>query len=156
MPAYIYFISCFSYSEVNSQMQDPVCSVWCLLVVVITTVTRSFPSQQMASVLMICVHLTSVSVICLSVRTSRLWLVNASLVPQEMKSRTFNARKMFQYAILCVRAMVRIRRLRFTPEPLSMDVARVDPYRIKVLRKVSCLLMFYVRLMICWEFLRQN
>jgi hypothetical protein len=58
-----------------------------------------------------------------------------------MKSRTFNARKMFQYAILCVRAMVRIRRLRFTPEPLSMDVARVDPYRIKVLRKVSSFLI---------------
>jgi hypothetical protein len=48
---------------------------------------------------------------------------------------------MFQYAILCVRAMVRIRRLRFTPEPLSMDVARVDPYRIKVLRKVRKLLI---------------
>jgi hypothetical protein len=48
---------------------------------------------------------------------------------------------MFQYAILCVRAMVRIRRLRYTPEPLSMDVARVDPYRIKVLRKVSSLLI---------------
>jgi phosphorylase kinase gamma subunit len=53
-----------------------------------------------------------------------------------MKSRTFNARKMFHYAVLCVRAMVRIKRLRFTPEPLSMDVAQVDPYRIKVLRKV--------------------
>ncbi|XP_069677639.1 phosphorylase b kinase gamma catalytic chain, skeletal muscle/heart isoform isoform X4 [Periplaneta americana] len=53
----------------------------------------------------------------------------------EMKSRTFNARKMFQYAIVCVRAVVRIKRLRYTPEPLSMEVARVDPYRIKVLRK---------------------
>jgi len=63
-----------------------------------------------------------------------------------MKSRTFNARKMFQYAVLCVRAMVRIKRLRFTPEPLSMDVAQVDPYRIKVLRKVSSLFMFYMRL----------
>jgi len=65
-----------------------------------------------------------------------------------MKSRTFNARKKFHYAVLCVRAMVRIKRLRFTPEPLSMDVAQVDPYRIKVLRKVSSLFMFYMRLII--------
>ncbi|XP_067015331.2 phosphorylase b kinase gamma catalytic chain, skeletal muscle/heart isoform isoform X2 [Anabrus simplex] len=54
----------------------------------------------------------------------------------EMKAHSFNARKMFKFAILCVRAMVRMRRLRFTPEPLSMEVARVDPYRIKMLRKV--------------------
>lgn len=54
----------------------------------------------------------------------------------ELKGRTFNARKMFQYAILCVRAAVRIQRLRFTPEPLSIAVAKIDPYRIKVLRKV--------------------
>lgn len=66
-----------------------------------------------------------------------------------MKSCTFNARKMFQYGILCVRAMVRIRRLRFTPEPLSVEVAQVDPYRIKVLRKVSSFHMVYRRLMIC-------
>lgn len=33
--------------------------------------------------------------------------------------------------------MVRIQRLRFIPEPLSIDVAREDPYRIKLLRKVS-------------------
>jgi hypothetical protein len=65
-----------------------------------------------------------------------------------MKSRSFNARKMFQYAVLCVRAMVRIKRLRFTPEPLSMDVAQVDPYRIKVLRKVSSLIMFCMKLII--------
>ncbi|GFG31053.1 hypothetical protein Cfor_11437 [Coptotermes formosanus] len=63
-------------------------------------------------------------------------LSRISQMALEMKSRTFNARKMFQYAILCVRAMVRIKRLRFTPEPLSMDVAQIDPYRIKVLRKV--------------------
>jgi phosphorylase kinase gamma subunit len=34
---------------------------------------------------------------------------------------------------------VRIRRLKFTPEPLSIAVARVDPYRIKSLRKVQFL-----------------
>ncbi|KAJ1524415.1 hypothetical protein ONE63_010914 [Megalurothrips usitatus] len=53
-----------------------------------------------------------------------------------MKASAFNARKKFQFAILVVRAAIRIKRLRFTPEPLSIGVARVDPYRIKILRKV--------------------
>lgn len=50
--------------------------------------------------------------------------------------RAFNARKTFQFGILCVRALVRIRRLRYTPEPLSLNIARTNPYRIKTLRKV--------------------
>ncbi|UYV60468.1 PHKG1 [Cordylochernes scorpioides] len=54
----------------------------------------------------------------------------------QTKGRTFNAKKTFQFGILCVRAMVRIKRLRFTPEPLSVDIAMIDPYRIKALRKV--------------------
>ena len=36
---------------------------------------------------------------------------------------------------MVVRAVVRIKRLRNTPEPLSVEVARFDPYRIKTLRK---------------------
>ncbi|XP_055601780.1 phosphorylase b kinase gamma catalytic chain, skeletal muscle/heart isoform-like isoform X3 [Uranotaenia lowii] len=52
------------------------------------------------------------------------------------KQSQFNARKKFQFAILCVRAMVRIKRLRYTPEPLRAEDALRDPYRIKVLRKV--------------------
>ncbi|XP_055324415.1 phosphorylase b kinase gamma catalytic chain, skeletal muscle/heart isoform isoform X4 [Sitodiplosis mosellana] len=48
----------------------------------------------------------------------------------------FNARKKFQYAILCVRAMVRIKRLRYTIEPLRMEDSLKDPYRVKILRKV--------------------
>nr|CAD7393233.1 unnamed protein product [Timema cristinae] len=59
-----------------------------------------------------------------------------SQIALEIKGRTFNARKTFQFAILCVRAMVRIRRLHFTPDTLSISVAQVDPYRVKVLRKV--------------------
>lgn len=47
----------------------------------------------------------------------------------------FNARKTFEMAILVIRASVRIRRLRNTPEPLSVEIARFDPYRIKTLRK---------------------
>lgn len=56
---------------------------------------------------------------------------------QELKAKSFNARKKFQLAILTVRACVRIKRLHTTPEPLSTLVAREDPYRIKVLRKVN-------------------
>ncbi|XP_076364735.1 phosphorylase b kinase gamma catalytic chain, skeletal muscle/heart isoform-like [Tachypleus tridentatus] len=52
------------------------------------------------------------------------------------KGRTFDARKTFQFGMLCVRAMVRLKRLKFTPEPLSVDVACSNPYRIKTLRKV--------------------
>ncbi|XP_076665221.1 phosphorylase kinase gamma isoform X2 [Andrena cerasifolii] len=54
----------------------------------------------------------------------------------ELKAKSFNARKRFQLAIICVRAVVRIKRLHTTPEPLSTHVACTDPYRIKVLRKV--------------------
>ncbi|XP_076339224.1 phosphorylase b kinase gamma catalytic chain, skeletal muscle/heart isoform-like isoform X1 [Tachypleus tridentatus] len=52
------------------------------------------------------------------------------------KGRKFNAKKTFQFGILCVRALVRLKRLKHTPEPLSIDVACSDPYRIKTLRKV--------------------
>ncbi|KAL0110403.1 hypothetical protein PUN28_013795 [Cardiocondyla obscurior] len=54
----------------------------------------------------------------------------------ELKAKSFNARKRFQLAIICVRAVIRIKRLHITPEPLSTYVACTDPYRIKILRKV--------------------
>lgn len=50
--------------------------------------------------------------------------------------RKFEAKKAFRFGILCIRALIRIRRLRYTPEPLSLEIARTDPYRIKTLRKV--------------------
>ncbi|XP_064459520.1 phosphorylase b kinase gamma catalytic chain, skeletal muscle/heart isoform-like isoform X1 [Ornithodoros turicata] len=50
--------------------------------------------------------------------------------------RKFEAKKTFRFGILCVRALIRIRRLKYTPEPLSLEIARTDPYRIKTLRKV--------------------
>ncbi|KAF3420658.1 hypothetical protein E2986_13982 [Frieseomelitta varia] len=55
---------------------------------------------------------------------------------RELKAKSFNARKRFQLAILCVRAVIRIKHLHNTPEPLSTHVACTDPYRIKILRKV--------------------
>lgn len=54
----------------------------------------------------------------------------------QYKGRPFNARKMFQFGILCVRSVIRIQRLRYTPEPVSLAVTRVDPYKVKALRKV--------------------
>ncbi|KAG1656042.1 Phosphorylase b kinase gamma catalytic chain, skeletal muscle/heart isoform [Nymphon striatum] len=40
------------------------------------------------------------------------------------------------FGILCVRCLVRLKRLKCTPEPISMDVVMTDPYHIKPLRKV--------------------
>ncbi|XP_055698703.1 phosphorylase b kinase gamma catalytic chain, skeletal muscle/heart isoform isoform X1 [Phlebotomus papatasi] len=59
-----------------------------------------------------------------------------SEIALKRRQSLFNARKKFLYAILCVRAVVRIRRLRFTVEPLKVEEALKDPYRVKVLRKV--------------------
>ncbi|KAJ8958060.1 hypothetical protein NQ318_002072 [Aromia moschata] len=59
-----------------------------------------------------------------------------SEIALKLQQREFNARRKFQWAILVVRAMVRLQRLRFTPEPLSLDTARIDPYRLKLLRKI--------------------
>ena len=56
----------------------------------------------------------------------------------------FNAKKKFQFAILTVRAMIRIQRLRYTPEPLDIEEALRDPYRVKVLRKVSYLVHKFI------------
>lgn len=55
---------------------------------------------------------------------------------RQYHGRMFNPRQMFRFGILCVQSMVRIRRLRFTPEPLSICVARQGPYRMKAVRKV--------------------
>ncbi|XP_017074296.1 phosphorylase b kinase gamma catalytic chain, skeletal muscle/heart isoform isoform X1 [Drosophila eugracilis] len=55
---------------------------------------------------------------------------------QLRKQSRFNARKKFQFAILVIRAVIRIRRLRYTAEPLHVEEAIRDPYRVKVLRKV--------------------
>ncbi|XP_015793171.1 phosphorylase b kinase gamma catalytic chain, liver/testis isoform [Tetranychus urticae] len=56
---------------------------------------------------------------------------------QHMQLRVgpFDARKTFQLVMLVVRAMIRIKRLKHTPEPMSIEIARFDPYRIKTLRK---------------------
>ncbi|XP_069954085.1 phosphorylase b kinase gamma catalytic chain, skeletal muscle/heart isoform isoform X2 [Cherax quadricarinatus] len=67
---------------------------------------------------------------------SRSQIIVTTLREEQYKGRPFNAKKMFQFGIMCVRAVIRIQRLRFTPEPVSLAITRVDPYRIKALRKV--------------------
>lgn len=66
-----------------------------------------------------------------------------SCLLQRVEQRKFNPRQKFKWAILVVRSMIRLQRLRFTPEPLSVAVAQTDPYRIKILRKVSFIPRFF-------------
>ncbi|XP_037091954.1 phosphorylase b kinase gamma catalytic chain, skeletal muscle/heart isoform-like isoform X2 [Pollicipes pollicipes] len=58
------------------------------------------------------------------------------LPPRQARERPFSGRRTFRLAINCVRAAVRIQRLKFTPEALSVSVAVLDPYRLKSLRKI--------------------
>ncbi|KAL3270835.1 hypothetical protein HHI36_021355 [Cryptolaemus montrouzieri] len=59
-----------------------------------------------------------------------------SQIALKIHHRVFDPRQKFQWAIRVVRAMVRIQRLKYTPEPLSLETARFDPYRLRLLRKV--------------------
>lgn len=54
----------------------------------------------------------------------------------QLHRRTFQPKKKFQWIVMVVRACIRIQRLRYTPEPLNIDVAMTDPYRLRLLRKV--------------------
>lgn len=69
---------------------------------------------------------------------------------QLRRQSQFNARKKFHYAIMCVRAMVRIKRLRYTLEPLKVEDAMCDPYRVKILRKVQPLIWLSLTLDDIW------
>ncbi|XP_044763036.1 phosphorylase b kinase gamma catalytic chain, skeletal muscle/heart isoform isoform X2 [Coccinella septempunctata] len=50
--------------------------------------------------------------------------------------RVFDPRQKFKWAIKVVQAVVRIQRLKYTPEPLSVETAKIDPYTMRLLRKV--------------------
>jgi len=62
--------------------------------------------------------------------------VEAAKEQEEPELPRFNARRAFRTCITCVRFLVRFRRLRFTPEPLSMGASRVNPYSMRPFRKV--------------------
>lgn len=61
-----------------------------------------------------------------------------SRLAKQIKVRPFNARKKFVYAILVVRVMVRLLRLLpLSASKISANLVKQDPYRHKILRKVS-------------------
>jgi len=61
-----------------------------------------------------------------------------SKLAKQIKVRPFNARKKFMYAILVVRVMVRLLRLLpLSTSKISVNLVKQDPYRHKILRKVS-------------------
>jgi len=70
----------------------------------------------------------------LSTRSRRMSRI--SDLAQLRRQSRFNARKKFAFAILVVRATIRIKRMKYTAEPLNVNEALLDPYRVKVLRKV--------------------
>lgn len=70
----------------------------------------------------------------LSTRSRRMTIISEMALLR--KQGQFNARKKFLFAIMCVRAMIRIKRLKYTVEPLHAEDALNDPYRVKILRKV--------------------
>lgn len=74
---------------------------------------------------------------------SRKFSVIAELA-HALRIRPFNARKKFKYAILCVRAVIRLSRLRYGPETITVELSKTDPYRHKALRQVIDACAFHV------------
>ncbi|KAL1124420.1 hypothetical protein AAG570_001048 [Ranatra chinensis] len=62
-------------------------------------------------------------------------LSRISKMADDLKCR-FNARKKFKLGILCIRAIVRLNRMALFPKPISIAASRIDPYRIRILRKI--------------------
>lgn len=61
-----------------------------------------------------------------------------SKLAKQIKVRPFNARKKFLYAILVVRVMIRLLGLLpCSTGKISVNLVKQDPYRHKVMRKVS-------------------
>jgi len=54
----------------------------------------------------------------------------------ESEKPQFNARKCFKLTIIRVRFLVRLQRIKLTPEPLSLHRASVNPYSMRMFRKV--------------------
>jgi len=52
------------------------------------------------------------------------------------KKVVFSPAKHFRRLITCVRFCIRLRRFKLTPQPLSLRTAHIDPYRLRVLRKL--------------------
>jgi phosphorylase kinase gamma subunit len=52
------------------------------------------------------------------------------------EAEPFHSRRLFRRAVTGIRFLVRLKRLKLTPQPLSLQTASLDPYRIKTFRKV--------------------
>lgn len=74
---------------------------------------------------------------------SRKFSVIAELA-KSFRSRPFNARKKFKFAILCIRAVIRFTHLKYGPETITVELSRTDPYGHKCLRKVIDACAFHV------------
>jgi phosphorylase kinase gamma subunit len=54
----------------------------------------------------------------------------------DIPKATFNARRCFKLTIIRVRFLVRLKNLKLTPEPLSLHQAAVNPYSMRMFRRV--------------------
>jgi len=48
----------------------------------------------------------------------------------------FKPTKYFKRLIICVRFIIRLKRFKLTPQPLSLRTAHLDPYRLRIVRKL--------------------
>ncbi|KAK6641895.1 hypothetical protein RUM44_013615 [Polyplax serrata] len=63
-------------------------------------------------------------------------LSKISQMAVERKASSFHPKKKLRFAMICVLAVIRLKRIHLSPEPLSLENAILDPYKIKILRKV--------------------
>ena len=59
-----------------------------------------------------------------------------------IENAKFNARKTFKTAIVCVRFLIRLSRIRTTPVLLSLEKTRVNPYHMRSYRKTIDMFAF--------------
>ena len=78
--------------------------------------------------------------------TTDITIDNTNLVtePTEPEPVKFSARQSWRYALIVIRFIVRIRRLKNTPEPLSLQSVIANPYKHRQFRKVLDTAAFYV------------
>ena len=63
-------------------------------------------------------------------------MLSNTLSTMSVIENKFDARKAWRTVLIAVQCMVRIKRLKATPEPLSLAMAASTPYKMRALRKV--------------------
>ena len=63
----------------------------------------------------------------------------------QLYSPVFNAKQTFKISIMCVRFLIRLIKIKTTPELLSLTKTQVDPYCMRSFRKTidSCAFTLY-------------